>query len=130
MAFCHTGVKLYSPEGLASLWTILRVVITLTPTDGAVIGRGNSSDEALSGDETKTFRKNGTHFVFVSPFNVDCLGIVPDEKVDFRLTVKKTVAYERIALLVAGLVLLFVAPRLARCAAYRLLPSLLPLTLL
>jgi hypothetical protein len=113
-AFCHKGVDLYSLEGFAAFWITLRASITLTPTDGAIIGRGNSSERALSGDETKTYHRNGTHYLHVSPFSVECVGVVPDEKVGYRLAVKRGVAYERITLLVAGVVLLFGAPRLAR----------------
>ena len=110
-------MNLYSLEGFAAFWITLRASITLTPTDGAIIGRGNSSERALSGDETKTYHRNGTHTLHVSPFSVECVAIVPDEKVNYRLSVKRGVAYERITLLVAGLVLLFGAPRLARCVA-------------
>lgn len=105
---------LYSPEGLSRLWFTLRVLVTLTPADGAVISRGNSSERALSGDEARTYHRNGTHFLYVSLFNVDCVGVVPDEKVHYQLVVKKAVAYERIAFLVFGLLLFFAAPRLAR----------------
>ena len=104
----------FSPGALAKLWITLRVSVSLTPPDGAVIGRGNSSERALSGDETPRSRRNGTDSFHLSPFSVDCVGIVPDVNVNFRLIVKRTVAYERVVLLTIGLLLLFLAPRLAR----------------
>ena len=120
-AFCHKGAGLYSTASLARLWTTLRTNISLTPSDGAIISRGNSSERALSGDEAPTNHRNGTHYLYLSPFNVDCVGIVPEsgEAVRYKVSVKKTFAYERLVLFCFGLLLFFVAPRMARLLSNR-----------
>lgn len=115
-AFCHDGGQWLSLEGLSTLLTHLQVTISVTPKDGVVIGRGNSSDKALSGDGMSTGLKNGTHSVYLSLYGVDCVGLVPEvrEHVEYQLKIKKRLAYGGLLLLVAGLALLIAAPRLSR----------------
>ena len=115
-AFCHEGVQLLSLEGLANMWTELRVSVIMSPKDGLIIGRGNSSEHALSGDETMTSQRNGTHSLHLSTYGVDCVGLVPDagSGVRYQLSVKREVAYSNLVLLVVGMGLLFAAPCLSR----------------
>lgn len=115
-AFCHNGGQWLSLEGLSTLWTYLQVTITVTPKDGLVIGRGNSSDKALSGDGISTGLKNGTYSVRLSMYGVDCVGLVPEvrEHVNYQLKVTKRLDYVGVLLLVVGLALLIAAPRLSR----------------
>ena len=105
-----------SLEGISKLWTTLRVSVVATPKDELLIGRGNSSDDALSGDTTATYQRNGTHSLYLSPYNVDCVGLFSESGNPFRyqLTARKTVAYESLVLLGIGLALLFAAPCLSR----------------
>lgn len=115
-AFCHMGVRVLSLDGLTRLWTDIRVAVTMTPKDKLIIGRSNSSEHALSGDKTATSVWNSTHYLHLSPYEVDCVGLVPEagELVKYQLTVRKGLAYEGLLLLAVGLGLLFTAPRLSR----------------
>lgn len=115
-AFCYSGGPLLSLEGLRTLWTDLQVNVTFTPKDGLVIGRGNSSKQALSGDILVTGQKSGIHIFSLSVHAVDCVGLVPEvrDHIEYQLKVRKRLAYERLLLLVAGLALLVAAPRLSR----------------
>lgn len=114
--FCHNGGQWLSLEGLSTLWTDLQVTITVTPKDGLVIGRGNSSDKALSGDGTPTGLQNGTYSGHLSMYGVDCVGLVPEvrDNIQYQLKIKKRLAYGGLLLLVVGLALLMAAPRLSR----------------
>lgn len=115
-AFCYDGGQWLSLEGLRTLWTDLQVTISVTPKDGLVIGRGNSSDKALSGDGMSTGLKNGTHSIHLSLCGVDCVGLVPEvrEHINYQLNIKKRLAYGGPLLVVVGLALLIAAPRLSR----------------
>ena len=129
-AFCHDGVQLLSLKGLANLWTDLRVLVSMSPKDGLIIGKGNSSEHALSGDETLTSQRNGSHLLHLSPYGVDCVGLVPEggSQVRYQLAVKREVAHRHLVLLAMGLGLLFAAPRLSRLESvvFSLFPSLPP----
>lgn len=116
-AFCHEGAELNSLDGLSKLWTTLRVSVVMTPTDGLIIGRGNSSAAALSSDESPTRQtKSGAHFLYLSTHGVDCVGLIPEsvDRVEYTLSVKKTIAYESLLLLSVGIILVFTAPFLSR----------------
>lgn len=115
-AFCHDGLQLLSLRGLSQLWTTFRVTVTATPRNELLIGRGNSSEHALSGKKAVTFERNNTSLLYLLPYNVECVGLMSEmgEKIEYQFVMKKTTAYEYLLLLGIGLVLFFAAPYLAR----------------
>ena len=117
--FCNRGVQPLSLEAVTKLWTDIRVAVIITPKDGLIITRGNSSESALSGDDAKTTDWNGTHYLRLSPFGVDCVGLVavPVEgqgRVEYELSVRVGPAYRGLVLLAVGVGLLVAAPHLSR----------------
>lgn len=130
-AFCYAGVLPISLEGLTKLWTDVRITVDITPDNGLIITRGNSSKSALAAEETKSHLWNGSRIVRLSPYGVSCIALVPsglpeEETITYKFNARVAPMYRHLLLFVAGLVLLMAAPQLSRSGQHTLslpLPS-------
>ena len=117
--FCYEGVSPTSLEGLTKLWTDVRITVDITPENGLIITRGNSSKSALLADEAKSRLWNGSRIVHLSPYGASCLALVPSglsegETITYKFNARVAPMYRHLVLFVAGLVLLMAAPQLSR----------------
>ena len=125
--FCYEGVSPTSLEGLTKLWTDVRITVDITPENGLIITRGNSSKSALLADEAKSRLWNGSRIVHLSPYGASCLALVPsglslvpsglsegETIITYKFNARVAPMYRHLVLFVAGLVLLMAAPQLSR----------------
>ena len=96
-------------------------MIHAKPVEGITVAVGNMSQLVLEDDADLSdgiSDLNNTNVLYLSPFNVTCIGVRHSgrvyDRVGYKLEVAEVLMYRYPALLVFGILLLFSAPSLGR----------------
>ena len=120
-AYCYLGFLPYTLPGLTHIWHHVQIRITAKPVEGAVVAVGNSFEVVLEDDadfSNGINNLNVTDVLYLSPFNVTCLGVrhsgLVYNGVGYKLEAAEVLMYRYPVSLGIGLLLFFSASYLSR----------------
>ena len=120
-AYCYEGFLPYTVPGLTHVWHHVQIRIHAKPVEGAVVTVGNSSKVVLRDNadfSNGITNLNITDVLYLSPFNVTCLGVRHSElvyhRVGYKLEAAEVLMYRYPVSLGIGLLLFFSASYLSR----------------